>query len=133
MPANNPNTILIVEPKKELANYYQFLPRESSTIHVLSTQHGIKYLQNKTPSLVTISASYSPLQIFHFLETLKESSHHRQYLIPLLFVIDLDHETNFIPGTYWGQKLGIINSLSSNKETQLVLKRICQPQPSLGY
>ncbi|MBU0579404.1 hypothetical protein KKE34_02055 [Patescibacteria group bacterium] len=127
------NSILIVEPKPDLADLYNFLPQDSHTLHITSTGRATQYLRDKTPDLVIISASYSPVQIFHMLETLKECSSSSMYLIPLIFSIDLDHKTSFIPGTYWGKKLGIINSLSSKKEVELVLARICQEQKSFGY
>lgn len=127
------NSILIVEPKPELADIYGFLPQDANIIHIISTQHATQYLRDKTPDLVVISASYSPPQTFHLLETLKERSSSSLYLIPLIFSIDLDHKTNFIPGTHWGKKLGIIHSLSSRKEVELTLGRICQEQKSLGY
>jgi len=127
------NTILIVEPKPDLAEVYGFLPQDKHLIHITSTQRATQYLQDKTPNLVIISASYSPVQIFHLLEVLKERSSSSKYLIPLIFSVDLDHKTNFIPGTYWGKKLGIINSLSSKKEVALILTRITKEQKSLGY
>jgi len=127
------NSILIVKPKPDLAEVYRFLPQDGSIIHITSTQRAIQYLQDKIPSLVILSASYSPVQIFHLLETLKESSSSNKYLIPLIFSIDLEHKTNFIPGIYWAKKLGIINSLSSKKEVELILARITKEQKSLGY
>ena len=127
------NSILIVEPKPDLAKPYNFLPQDNHTLHIKSVQKATQYLHDKKPDLVIVSASYSPLQIFHLLETLKEQSSSSTYLIPLIFSIDLDHKTNFIPGTYWGKKLGIINSLSSKKEVELVLTRVCREQKSFGY
>ncbi|MBU0576646.1 hypothetical protein KJ707_04495 [Patescibacteria group bacterium] len=127
------NSILIVEPKKELAAPYSCLPQDAHTLHVTSTQRATQYLQDKTPDLVILSASYSPPQIFHLLETLKEKSSSNMYLIPLILAIDLGHKNSFIPGTYWGEKLGIVNSLSTKKEVELVLKRVCQEQKSFGY
>ena len=127
------NNILIVEPKPDIAKPYNFLPQDSHTLHLTSVQKATQYLHDKKPDLVIVSASYSPLQIFHLLETLKEQSSSSTYLIPLIFSIDLDHKTNFIPGTYWGKKLGIINSLSSKKEVELVLTRVCREQKSFGY
>lgn len=133
MPALNINSILIIEPKPELPIPYTFLPQESQTLHLSSIPRATQYLQNKMPDLVIVSASYSPPQVFQLLETLKEYSKTRLYLTPLVFSIDLDHKNSFIPGTYWGNKLGIINSLSSKKEVELILTRICQPQKSFGY
>ena len=127
------NTILIVEPKPDLADIYSFLPQDSHTLHITSTQQATQYLQDKTPSLVIISASYSPVQIFHLLEVLKERSSSSMYLIPLIFSIDLKHKTNFIPGTYWGQKLDVINRLTSKKEVELILARITKEQKNIGY
>ena len=127
------NSILIIEPKPDLAEPYSFLPQDTNTLHLTSTQQATQYLHNKTPDLVIISASYSPPQIFHLLSTLKECSSSSMYLIPLIFYIDLGHKTSFIPGTFWGNKLGIINSLSSPKEVELVLARVCSEQKSFGY
>ena len=112
---------------------YTFLPQENKTIHLPSIPRATQYLKNKIPDLVIISASYSPPQVFQLLETLKECSQARLYLTPLLFFIDLDHKNSFIPGTYWGNKLGLINSLSSKEEVKLILTRICQPQKRFGY
>lgn len=127
------NSILIIEPKPELAEAYDLLPQDINPLHVTSTPQATQYLHNKTPDLVIISASYSPPQIFHLLSALKECSSSSRYLIPLIFYIDLDHKTSFIPGTYWGKKLGIINSLSSKKEVELVLARVLREQKSFGY
>ena len=133
MSALEPNTILIVEPKPDLAEVYRFLPQDRHPLHITSTQRATQYLQDKTPSLVVISASYSPVQIFHLLETLKNLSSSSKHLIPIIFSIDLEHKTSFIPGTRWGEKLGIINSLSSKKEVELILARVSKEQKSFGY
>lgn len=129
----NPNTSLIIEPKPELAAPYTLLPQEIQSIHISSTERAIQYLRDKKPNLVLISASYSPPQVFHLLEILKEQSSFRLYLIPIIFVVDLDHKINFVPGTFWGKKMGIINSLSTKKEIQLVVSRVSKEQKTLGF
>jgi PleD family two-component response regulator len=133
MSASKLNTILIVEPKPELAEAYQFLPQESNNLHLTSTQKATQYLQDKTPDLIIISASYSPVQIFNLLEQIKEASSNNMFLIPVVFMIDLEHKTSFIPGTHWGGQLGIINTLSSKKEVELMLSRLSKEQKSFGY
>lgn len=133
MSATTSHPILIVEPTPELAEVYDFFPQDNRPIHVTSTQRATRYLQNQTPSLVAVSASYSPPQIFRLLETIKEKSSASLFLIPVVFVIDLKHKTNFIPGTFWGQKLGVINSLSSQQEVKLVMARVNRKQKSLGF
>lgn len=127
------NNILIIEPKPDLAGVYQFFPQDISPLHSTSTQRATQYLHDMKPDLVVVSASYSPVQIFHLLEALKEKSSASKHLIPIIFSIDLKHKTNFIPGTFWGQKVGVINSLSSKKEVELVIERICTPPQSFGY
>lgn len=127
------NNILIIEPKPDLAAVYSYLPQDTMPLHVMSTQRATQYLSDQTPDLVIISASYSPVKIFHLLETLKERSSKSMHLIPLVLSIDLDHKNSFVPGTYWGQKLGIINSLSSKAEVQLILARVCKQTKDFGY
>lgn len=121
------NTILIVEPRKELAQPYAHLPQDVELVHLQSTQKAAQFLATHTAcDLVIINASYSPQLILKLLETVKEHSSQQLSLVPIIFLVDLKNENNYIPGTFWGQKLGLVSSLSTQKELKLILERICQ-------
>lgn len=133
MSALKPNTILIIEPRKELAQPYAYLPQESQLVHLRSTQKAVQYLQDKKPDLVVISASYSPKLVFHLLEAIKETSSAGQFLIPVVMMVDLEAENSYIPGTRWGEKLGLLYSLSTAKEVEVMLNKVCREEKNFGF
>jgi hypothetical protein len=128
-----PSTILAIDPHRQLCKPYQWLMSNSTIVHVTSTPQATQYLRDRIPSLVIISASFSPSQMLDLLETIKAAVAHQRFLVPLIIMIDLHDRINFVPGTHWGQKIGVLCSLSSENEAQAVLKRVCAEQKTLGY
>lgn len=132
MISSKTTSILIVDPQQTLAKPYDFLPAATVT-HVTSIPQAAQYLHDQTPDLVVASASFSPNQMIQLMEALKEAASHRSFLIPLVLMVDLENRINFVPGTHWGQKFGILCSISSQDEVNAVLKRVCAEQKTFGY
>jgi DNA-binding response OmpR family regulator len=114
--------ILIIEPNTKLHNPYALLSQSHNIERVTSPELGLKYMSQQLPELVLLSTSPSITKILSFLESLKNASH--QKLIPLMFVIDLSYKLSTIPGTTWGNKLGVITSISSENELNSTIRRI---------
>jgi hypothetical protein len=127
------STILIIDPHEQLSKPYQWLPSAATLIHSTSTPQATQYLRDRIPSLVIISASFSPSQMLELLETVKRCVSHQRFLVPLIVMVDLHDRINFIPGTHWGQKMGVLCSLSSKEEVNAVLNRICAEQKTFGH
>lgn len=126
------DTTLVVDPQPTLADPYQFVPT-THTVHVTSTAQAAQYLVDQLPDLVMVSASFSPAMMLEFLGKLKQAAADHQGLPPLIVMVNLKNRLNFVPGTTWANKLGLLNSLSSQAEVELVVNRVCTPTPSLGY
>lgn len=133
MASPTPSTILVIDPHQQLSKPYQSLPTDSTIVHVTSTPLATQYLRDRIPSLVIISASFSPSQMLDLLELVKTAVAHQRFLVPLIIMVDLHDRINFVPGTHWGQKIGILCSLSSQDEVQAVINRVCAEQKTLGY
>lgn len=114
--------ILIIEPNSQLHSPYSLLSGKNSVKRVTSIELGLKNMSLYSPDLAFISSSLSISKILTFLESLKNASHTR--LIPLIFVIDLSYKLSIIPGTTWGNKLGILTSISSENELNSTIHRI---------
>ncbi len=69
-----------------------------------------------------LSTSFKEKDLLEFLSELQMNN--RTHVRPLILVIDLGRELNFVPGTYWGGRLGILHSLSSQEETNITIDRI---------
>jgi len=119
---NHQSYILIIEPHETLEHPYSFIGPHYVTNRVVSIENGMRSMTHKHPDLVMLSASFSIAKSIHFLETLKHISH--TTLIPLLYVVDLSCHVSQIPGTTWGDKLGIISTLTNQDEFDSTLMRI---------
>ncbi len=113
---------LIIEPHENLTQPYSFLDSSYPTHRVVTLENAMRSMTHKHPDLVLLSASFSIAKSIHFLEMLKHISD--TTLIPLLYVVDLSCHVSQIPGTTWGNKLGIVSTLSNKSEFDSTLMRI---------
>lgn len=118
----NKISTLIIEPNKTLIAPYFHLPSTYTITRANSIQTAFEFLLDSPPDLVFLSVSFSRLDLLDFLIELKCISRYK--LIPLIFVIDFSKSLNFIPGTSWGGKLGLLHNLSSKRELNATLSRI---------
>lgn len=125
---SNQPSALIIEPNESLVSQknpaipYSFLAKQKLQISVVaSVESALAYLVDQTPNLVFLSASFSPHKTLQLLEALK--NHSTEKVIPLVMVIDLSLPTSIIPGTSWGESLGIVHTAISSKEFQATIKR----------
>jgi PleD family two-component response regulator len=121
MPATS-STVLIIEPNARLVTPYSELPSAYSILRVSATEQALDILATITPSLVFLSTSYSMTKILEILEQLKSLS--TKKIIPVVFVVDWSHKLSTLPGTTWGNQIGLLHSLSSKQELLATLKRI---------
>jgi len=120
-----PNTLplaIIVEPNASLQSPYGFMQSGFMLDRHISIQSALQSIAQNQPELVSISASFSTQQYLPILTAVKNKS--QQHLIPLIFVIDLSHKISAIPGTTWGNKLGILTTLSDVNEYNSTLDRV---------
>jgi hypothetical protein len=129
----NLSSILIVDPKITLGKPYDLLPTSATTLHVTSTTRAAQYLHDQLPDLVMVSASFSPAQMTEFIEHLKNAAVHHRFLTPLIVVVDLTNRINFVPGTHWAKKFGVLCTLSSAGEVNAVLRQVTAEQKTLGF
>ena len=113
---------LIIEPNKELAVPYMYLPPIYTVSWVTSPERAAAELEDYTPSLVFLSTSFDPKENLTFLEKYKEIFLYK--IIPLIFVVDWSNKVNTILGTTWGQKIAIAHSLTSQGEMNALLDRV---------
>ena len=124
MITTQPSNILIIEPNSGLDTPYKFISG-SAPVRVANVERGLKHLslQSQTiPDIVFISASFSIQKIITFLDALKNVS--RTKLIPLIIVVDFNHKISNIPGTTWGDKIGILTSIVSKSEYNSTIHRV---------
>ena len=114
--------VLIVEPNRELAIPYMYLPIFFKITCVPSIQKAIEILHKTPPNLVFLSASFSATKSLQFLETLKRIS--AETIIPLIFVVDWSQRITRVLGTTWGGRIGLSHSLASADELHALLSRI---------
>ncbi len=113
---------LIIEPHEDLLHPYSYLDESYLTHRVVSIENGMRSMTHKHPDLVMLSSSFSIAKALPLLDTLKHIS--QSALIPLLYVVDLTCHVSQIPGTTWGNKLGIVSTLSNSDEMHSTLDRI---------
>lgn len=117
-------TGLIIEPNKLLQQPYSYIQKSLSVQRVESIQVGMLEISKSKPDIVFLSTSFSISQTVELLTALKNKS--QDGLIPLIFVIDLSQKISSVPGTTWGNKLGILCSQSSFNELNSTLDRVFQ-------
>ena len=113
---------IIVEPNSLLQSPYNFMQSAFTIDRHISIQNALHSIAHNQPAMVSVSASFSPQQCLHILTAVKNKSHNQ--LIPLLIVIDLSNKMSMVPGTTWGNKLGVITSISDINEYNSTIDRI---------
>lgn len=112
----------IIEPNKRLIKPYSYLPDSYNVIRLQTIELALWELGGTKPDLVFLSASFSALKTVKFLEAFKNFC--QSELMPLIMVIDFSHRLNFVPGTSWGNKIAVLDSLASPKELFSTLSRV---------
>lgn len=113
---------IIIEPNASLESPYAYMESSFRLDRHISTQSALLSIAQHEPTLVSLSASFSMQQSLDILTAVKHKS--VQHLIPFIFVVDLSHKISSIPGTTWGNKLGILSSTSDVHEYNSILNRI---------
>jgi len=125
MTPDNQYSILIIEPNKNMRSPYAYLSGLSSPSNITrlpSIHSGLAHLIENKPDIVFLSASYEMDRILVFLESLKNKS--TDSLINLIIMIDFSQTLSQIPGTTWGDNIGIASNLTSAPELEAILSRI---------
>lgn len=109
------------EPNLKLSIPYLHLP---ATYHLQteSTLSVTAFSPSTLPDLIMLSSSFSPEDTVDFLWQLKNIS--SAQIVPLIFVVDWSQSLSQVPGTTWGNKIGLLHSLSSQNEVQTTLERL---------
>lgn len=113
---------LIIEPNDRMLHPYSFLENSYIYQRYTSVEIALQHMSIKYPDIVFISASFSLSKCIKILDALKHISLHS--LIPIIFVVDLSKNASLIPGTTWGDKLGIVTSISNQHELNSTLHRV---------
>lgn len=113
---------LIIEPNDSVIKPYSYLDEIYEYERCTSVEKGLSIMASKYPDILFLSASFSLSKSLKVLESLKHKSAYG--LIPLILVVDLSNRLSGIPGTEWGDKIGILSTLSSSKELHSTLDRV---------
>lgn len=113
---------LIIEPNDALHIPYSYLENRFEYERCTSIEKGLQLMAQKYPDILFLSSSFSLTKSLKVLESLKQKS--TLTLIPLMLVIDLSNRLNTVPGTTWGNKIGLITSISSHEEVNSTLNRV---------
>lgn len=118
-----PKSILIVEPNLDQKKPYSFLDLKTFKITRINNSFDAAYeLQKQNFDLVFLSCSFSNKKILNFLESLKEASSTK--IIPLILVVDFSQPYSIVPGLTWNKQLGLLSSISSEKELRTALDQL---------
>ena len=101
-------TILIIEPNETLTHPYVFLPSGFILHRVPYLDEAEEKIKEEIPSLILISASFPPSSTVEFLEFVKNKF--AKKITSVIFIVDLSHRINFIPGTSWGGKIAVVDN-----------------------
>jgi hypothetical protein len=113
---------LIIEPNDSLHIPYAYLEDAYEYDRCSSIEKGLAFMAKKYPDILFLSASFSLSKSLKVLESLKQKSSYT--LIPLVIVVDLSNRVSSVPGTSWGNKIGLVSSLSSAQEVNSTLDRV---------
>lgn len=113
---------LIIEPNSNLDYPYKLLGKTYNLKRCASVETGLLELAQSEPDIIFISASFAASKLVTILDAVKNKSKDR--LIPVIFVIDLSNQINRIPGTTWGNKIGVLTSISTRDEYNSTLRRV---------
>lgn len=117
-----PPFALIIEPNDSIITPYSYLDDIYSYERCVSIERGLRIMAERYPDIVFLSASYTISKSLKVLESLKQKS--TISLIPIILVVDLSHKISHIPGTTWGEKIGIVSTISTKKELNSTLDRV---------
>lgn len=116
------STALIIEPNHKLIRPYAYLSPSFDGISVSTVEEAVASIGVIVPNLVLISASLPPSRIILLLENIKNNV--RTTITPVLFIVDVSHRDNFIPGVWWDSKLAVLDSEVSESVFVLTIDRI---------
>jgi hypothetical protein len=119
--------MLIIEPNQALETPYIYFRPKYQLMRADTIARGQIQLDGAiVPDLVAISTSFTAFDHLRILELIKSVCVER--IVPIIFVVDWSKRMSTIPGTTWGDSIGLAHSLSSEDEVLTMLKRV---QPSL--
>jgi hypothetical protein len=104
------HSLVIIEPNEKLTHPYNLLSPTYHITRVSTITEGLDFIAHTLPSVVMLSASFSPNESVLFLDTLHKVVH--TSLPKLIFVVDLSCALSTIPGTTWGGSTQILSSQS---------------------
>lgn len=113
---------IIIEPNDSLNVPYSYLEDICTYERCSSIESGLRLMSQKYPDLVFLSASFSLAKSVQILDALKNKS--ATTLVPIIIVVDFSSRASNVPGTTWGNKIGIVSSLSSVNELNSTLDRV---------
>ena len=119
--------LLIVEPDNSVDLPYRYFSEWYAPVamrRVTSIDVARSILDEKLPTMVLLSTSYSAHKTLRFLETLKLKMN--MEVVPLVYVVNWSVRIQHILGTSWGDKVGILNTLSSQEEVRVVTRNLLQ-------
>lgn len=119
-------TALVIEANSKLFRPYEYLAPIYEEHRTASFVEAKSFLECIVPDLILISASFAPEQIIEFLSEVKKQS--SKYIIPIIFVVDLSHRLNFIPGIFWDEMLAVLDSSVSQDVFVLTMSRVMKPR-----
>jgi hypothetical protein len=114
--------VCIIEPNISLNIPYKYLSNLWAINWYPCPEMALAKFKKEKPDLVFFSASFTPEESVWFLDQLKDFF--KEKIIPLVITVDFSNPVNFVPGTFWGEKIAVLDSLTSAKEFRLVLDRL---------
>jgi len=75
-------------------------------------------------NFVSVSTSYTPGELFERINLMAEQMRREKRLVPLIYAVNWVTPFPTLLGTHWGQKVGILHSLSSEAEVTATLQRL---------
>lgn len=115
-------SILIIETTGCLAIPLTYFPTAYKIYSAISLHEVKSTLEQHEIDLVVFNVSCPEETMFEILQTVYHYC--SEDIIPILLVIDLSTPVTSIPGTTWGDKLGILHTLSSRGEFIATMQRL---------
>ncbi len=119
---NLSQSALVVEPNDDVVLPYRFLENSFLVRRVRKIEVGIQYFKKNSVDILLLSASFSSEETLEMLEVVKNLS--TQGLIPLVIVLDWTNPVNFVAGTTWTGKIGVLDSFANEDQFKAVVDRI---------
>ncbi len=116
-------SVLIVEPNLHQKKPYVFLDQKLFKITKISNAlMAADKLQKQKFDLIFLSCSFSSKKLFNFLESFKQAN--KTKIVPLILVVDFSQPFSIVPGLTWNNQLGLLSSISLEKELQTLLAKL---------